>query len=332
MLELDIIHLALENVQKTIPIQGMWENAALKADYDGELLLTIDNRPITYITEIKKELRGHQLNQILEKNKKYTPFMIVAARLFPQIKAELRHHNVAYMEANGNIFLRHNGIMLFVENNKPLAFEKETGNRAFTKTGLKVVFEFLRNETWVNQTYQAIAEHTGTTAGNIYNIITGLEKDGYLLPITKKEFKLNNKKALLDRWITAYEEKLKPALRIGTFRFLQEDDFINWEKIELRQEKTKWGGEPAGDLLTHYLRPEILTLYTNEERGELIKKYKLIPDERGNVHVYQKFWRLDENKLTVPPLLAYTDLINTNDRRCRETAQKIYDEYLQNKL
>ena len=30
--------------------------------------------------------------------------------------------------------------------------------------------------------------------------------------------------------------------------------------------------------------------------------------------------------------LAYTDLINKGDRRCTETAQKIYDEYLQDKF
>ncbi|MBS0647003.1 MAG: hypothetical protein JSR97_10510, partial [Verrucomicrobia bacterium] len=28
----------------------------------------------------------------------------------------------------------------------------------------------------------------------------------------------------------------------------------------------------------------------------------------------------------------YTDLMNKGDRRCTETAQKIYDEFLQNKL
>lgn len=197
---------------------------------------------------------------------------------------------------------------------------------------MKVVFEFLRDEKWVNQTYQAIAEHTGTTAGNIHNIITGLQQEGFLLPVTKKEFKLNNKKDLLDKWVAAYDHRLKPALRVGTFRFLKEDDFTHWKKLGLRPGKTLWGGEPAGDLLTNYLLPEELTLYTNEARNELLKNYKLIPDENGPVKVYQKFWRLDDNKRTVPPLLVYADLINTNDRRCRDTAQKIYNEFLQNKI
>ena len=34
--------------------------------------------------------------------------MVVATRLFPKIKEELRHNNIAYLEANGNIFLKNN--------------------------------------------------------------------------------------------------------------------------------------------------------------------------------------------------------------------------------
>lgn len=40
----------------------------------------------------------------------------------------------------------------------------------------------------------------------------------------------------------------------------------------------------------------------------------------------------DADTKAVPPLLAYADFMNTNDRRCMETAQKIYNEFLQDKL
>lgn len=64
-----------------------------------------------------------------------------------------------------------------------------------------------------------------------------------------------------------------------------------------------------------------------------MKKYRLVPDNNGNVKVFKKFWENDAvNNNVVPPLLVYTDLINQGDRRCTETAQKIYDEYLQDKF
>ena len=107
----------------------------------------------------------------------------------------------------------------------------------------------------------------------------------------------------------------------GTFRFLKEEDFTNWKKLLIRNGKTWWGGKPAGDLFTNFLRPAELTLYTTDTRNELIKNYRLIPDEKGNVNAYKKFWQHDGvNDKVVPPLLVYADLVNTNDRRCMETA------------
>lgn len=103
--------------------------------------------------------------------------------------------------------------------------------------------------------------------------------------------------------------------------------------MKLDTTKTVWGGEPTGDLLNNYLHPAEFTLYTDESRNELIKNYKLIPDEKGNVIVYQKFWKWDNSiQNTAPPLIVYTYLMVISDRRCIETAQKIYDEYLQTEL
>ncbi|MEO8414323.1 MAG: type IV toxin-antitoxin system AbiEi family antitoxin [Ginsengibacter sp.] len=86
--------------------------------------------------------------------------------------------------------------------------------------------------------------------------------------------------------------------------------------------------------LTNYLRPGELTLYITENRNELIKKYRLVPDIKGNIKIYKVFWHQKEETAinTVHPLLVYADLINTGDRRCIETAQKIYDELLANKF
>lgn len=138
----------------------------------------------------------------------------------------------------------------------------------------------------------------------------------------------------MQKWIGAYEANLKPGLLIGKFRFVKEDDFLHWQKLQLQNDKTWWGGEPAGDILTNYLKPLELTLYTKENRNELIKKYRMVPDTNGNIKIYKAFWyqQNEKNEKTVHPLLVYADLINTGDQRCLETAQKIYEQYLQDKL
>ncbi len=79
------------------------------------------------------------------------------------------------------------------------------------------------------------------------------------------------------------------------------------------------------------MKPQYLTLYTLEPRNEIIKNYKLIPDPNGNVLVFENFWHGNNHeKNIVPTILAYADIVNQNDRRLTETAQKLFDGYLQN--
>ncbi len=327
-----IILTALDNLQRNAHIRGKWGDYGA-GKTEGQTTLFVDNKKLVLQTEIKKEVRNHQIPEIERKAKNLAPFLLVAERIYPKLKEELRGKNIAYLETNGNIYLKEQGMYVWIEANKPVIATKNTGDKAFTRTGLKVIFQFFLDNTLINLPYRAIAEKTGIALGNVNNVMNGLKEEGFLLKLDKKEYKMIDKKELFARWMAAFADKLQPALQVGRFRFLKEEDFTGWKKLPLHRDKTWWGGEAAGDLLTHYLRPGGLTLYTVERRNELIKHYRLIPDEKGNVQVFEKFWQLeDEGKNTVPPLLVYADLMNTNDPRCRETAEKLYEQYLQNEF
>jgi len=148
---------------------------------DGKLTLTVDKNKITFNTEIKKELRAHQVPQIEKNAKTFPPYLILAERIFPKIKEQLRQLNIAYMEANGNIFLNQAQIYYFIDANKPIQTEKEKVNRAFTKTGLKVLFHFLINEQCINLPHREIAKITQVAHGNIAYILNGLEENKFLI-------------------------------------------------------------------------------------------------------------------------------------------------------
>ena len=332
MNEKEIIQHALDNLQKDVTINVKWNEINDDNAIDGKLLLQLNTHNIGLYAEIKKELRNIHLTKIEELAITKSPFIIVAQRIFPKIKEELRKRNIAYLEASGNIFLNKDEIYLYIDGNTPIELKNKTTNRAFTKTGLKVIYQFLIKDC-INSTYREIAELTDTGIGTLNTIFNGLKEEGFLIQLTKNELQMENKKKLLDKWVMEYEKRLKPTLAIGIFRFLNKDDFYNWRDIPLKKGKTIWGGEPASDLLTNYLRPEELTLYTNEERSDLMKNYRLVPDLEGNIKVFKQFW-IDEqeNRNTVHPLLVYADLMNKGDRRCTETAQKIYDEYLQDQF
>lgn len=329
MKETEIVSRAVEKLLKVAEIEATWKENATN-EFDGIITFNMKDVKITLNALIKKELRKHQLN-LLEELK--NP-IIIAERIFPNIKRELRDKNVAYLEANGNIYLKTNNFFLWLETQKPVPTKKEKGNRAFTKTGLKVLFHFLVDEELVKLTYRQIANITDVALGNVNNIFNGLKETGFLLKLNKNEFILNNKKELLQKWATAYKETLQPTLEVGRFRFADEKNFIHWRNIKLQKGKTWWGGEPAGDLQTNYLRPGELTLYTTETRNELMKNYRLIPDPEGDVVVYKKFWNdeLRNENDAVPLLLTYVDLVNTRDKRCLETAEMVYKKYVEPNL
>jgi hypothetical protein len=132
-----IVQKALDNLQATTQIQGDWEQKGIST-LDGILSLTFANEISTYNVEIKGELRNQALPQIYLHNEEIKPFMLVANRISPAIKKQLQAHNVAYLEANGNFYLKESNKMFWIDAHEPLKIENDNRNRAFTKTGLKV--------------------------------------------------------------------------------------------------------------------------------------------------------------------------------------------------
>lgn len=339
--ERETIQLALENLKANAGIVATWKPGKIK-DLDGELDIRAGDKPLKLLLEVKAELRNHNLNKVLDQAANHDNFIVLANRILPGIKKELREKGIAYLEANGNLFIHKKGMFIWLDQNRPLELPREKTNRAFTKAGLQVVFLFLRDPEFINKPYRAIAEAADTALGNVNNVITGLEQLGFLLRKTKDELILNNKKELLDKWIIAYTEKLKPTLHVGNFRFMSMNAGKQWKDFDLNTQETVWGEEPGGDILTNYLRPEMLTLYTTEARNDLMKHFKIVPDELGEIKVYRKFWKhvipikktlpnLKAEK-AAPPILVYADLMNTNDKRCIETARIVYERYIETNL
>ena len=148
--------------------------------------------------------------------------------------------------------------------------------------------------------------------------------------IRKNEYKLVNKKALLEKWLIGFEDTLKPKLNLGRYRFADKRMIEEWRDIPLNPERILWGGEPAAAKLTHYLVPEVFSVYTDLSEKELLGNYRMIPDGTGNIEVNQLFFRSGEFEYEdiVPPLLIYADLQISGEERNRETAEKIYREHL----
>src|SRR2546428_6066244 len=218
-----LVDQALENLNHIKGIKAKWLKSATK-ELDANLEVIYNNTDQTFFVENRKELRNHQLPGLIEKAKKFRPFLILAETIFPKIKEELQRQEIAYLDAAGNVFLRTDNIFIWKENNKAVELPKETQNRAFSKAGLKVVFHLLLDKKLINAPYREIAATAQVALGNINYVINGLKELRYVMQIGKIH-NLVDKQELLNRWIDAYGEKLKPTLLIGRFRFAKNTDF-----------------------------------------------------------------------------------------------------------
>jgi hypothetical protein len=319
-----LINIALKNVQQVLSIKLDHESVG---GYDGRLKFNYNQMEYDFIVKWKKEVRKHVLHELEDIKQPYMSVILIAARIPTTIKTALRKRKIAYIEANGNIYLEKENIFLYIDANKPYQLAVEKGNRAFTKTGLKVLFHLLIKPELINQTQREIAEYTAVGLGNIPQVIEGLKDTGYLLPLNSKEYEWENREELFFRWIENYQTILRPTLKKTRYQMR-----IPWQNIELNEDIAIWGGEPAADLLTNHLRPEKFILYTNEDQVDLIRKYKLQPKKEGELEVIELFWNKEFNQKTAPPYLIYTELILEGGKRNKETAEMIYNEFIKPNL
>jgi len=330
--ELKIIHMALDSLESNPLFKGMWKYVIDEGE-DTEISLYARDRTLKFKTITRQEIRNRHLPLILEQAKIKAPFMLIAGKIYPDVKESLRQNNITYLEANGNISLQHEDLFVWVDSNKPVNIKAGRNNRAFTKTGLKVLFHFLVNENILNIPYREIAELTATSLGNVTNVMNALKETGNLTETNLGKYKLKNKKQLLDKWVASYEELLKPIIEIGTFRFINEEDYQTWRRVPLENKKSLWGSEAGAHLLTGQLRPTDLVIYSNESRNDIINQYRMVRDNDGYIKVYQKFWNYDDFRSNIaPPIIIYADLLNLGDNNAIVAANRIYDDYLKEKI
>ncbi|HEY9084036.1 MAG TPA: type IV toxin-antitoxin system AbiEi family antitoxin [Vicingaceae bacterium] len=279
--------------------------------------------------ETKNEVRPVQVEQFAYRKNHFGNLLVIANYITPNAKELLKERGINYIDEQGNIWLKFNPVYIHIEGIPKQNTPKHKKNRAFTKTGIKVVFQLLVDNELVNTTYRNIAEKAEVALGTITRVIEGLKEEGFLVKKNKDQWIITNYTELLNRWQEEYTKRLKPTLFIKRYRPTDENFHVNWKKLQL-QHDTVWAGEPAADLLTNYLNPEQYTLYTHQHQQDIIKTYRWIPDDEGEIYIYKKFWNtpLDEKNIA-PALLVYAELMDTKDSRCIETATRIYEQHLQ---
>ena len=267
------------------------------------------------------------------------PRMLVVPYMTAEMAERCRLLKIPFLDAVGNAYLDAPGLFVYVAGRKRPDIQelntKATPHRVFKPTGMRIIFTLLLNPALAGRGYRDIAKAAGVALGAVGGVLEDMTNRGHLHEVLRGEKRLFDPHRLMQEWVAYFPVKLRPKLNARRFRAPHPDW---WKNVELAEYQARWGGEVAADKLTGYLKPATFTLYLHGKPDRLILEQRLRPDVNGDVEVLEAFWDVAEETAwqgeqpndTVPPLLAYADLMATTDSRNLETARMIYDRYLAN--
>jgi len=280
--------------------------------------------------EISRGNKGIVLQQLKETSREENlPVLLITKYIPSTIAKSFVEEDINYIDAAGNCNIQQNELILIVEGKKIKHLPKTYQARAFQDAGIKLIYFLLVDPDNINKTFRELSELSQISLGSVSTIFQELSDSNFILE-TKSKRVLKNKTELLNRWVIAYNDVLRPKLLLKRMNFMNKSEYSNWSNLDLSliSDKTLWGGECAADILTKNINPAIFTIYTDTTWQTVGKLLRFIPDDNGKIEILRLFYDTDESS-TVSPLLIYADLMGSGDSRNIETAEKLLNNELQ---
>ena len=329
--KIDVFHNAFDEISNLAKISNL-EISESVLDKPENRIFEIEGNfgLVQFEVHLMSSIQKSDIIPIIEKLKNKSQKLLITKRISDEVKDKLREENINYLDEAGNCFINYKDLFIFIDGRKNKVSKNNSDYNIFSENGIKLIFNLLIDNDLLNQSQREISKKVDISLGSVSKILNGLEILNFFKKVNKREKKLINKEILLSRWVTAYNEKIKPKYFRGKYRFINKEDNQNWENLTLPND-TYWGGEPAARLLIGFLKPQILTLYSSLDKKELLKTLKIVPDNvNGNINLIALPNSFNDEKNQIHPLITYADLILSFDSRNIETAQKIYTNYVKN--
>ncbi len=212
--------------------------------------------------------------------------------------------------------------MLFIHHSgKKAKLEKEKVVNLSPKMAIFLLY-LLENKEKLNETVRILAGITKTSNDTIQKTKDWLKSKSYVKRLNEKEYVWADWRAAYSRWLTAYEENIRPKQLLGTYTLtnIPKEDF-----------PSKGNYHFTGEYVLEYLNlgllnTQLVEIYTDAFVRNIITDLRLKPDNQGNVKIYKQFWQWKMEKIS--PLIIYADLLLNHDARVQTTTKKYEDEYI----
>jgi hypothetical protein len=326
--ECRILHAAGQALKRTTGIDTKIHPAPTGQDRGPDAIvdLLVERRKHRFHAEVKTVDRFATPALIQARGKKWRePPLLVAPFITREVGERCRQLHLPFIDTAGNAYLEGPGLLVYVAG-QPRPAEHRKGNfRALNPAGLQIAFALACRPALVQTTYREIAARAGVALGTVGPVVKDLEARGYLRFRKGLDRKLIDPHRMIEEWVTHYPITLRPKLNPRRFQA----DAERLHHTDLARLNAYWGGEPAAEKLTRYLKPAQLTIYAREPIARLVAATRMRADVTGNIELLDAFWNFEaDNDFpdVVPPILAYADLLATHDGRNAEAARMIYEQ------
>jgi hypothetical protein len=326
--ERQILHAAGQALKQTTGIDAKIRPAPTAQDRGADAMvdLLVERRKHRFHAEVKTVDRFATPALIQAQGKKWPePPLLVAPFITRAVAERCRQLHLPFIDTAGNAYLEGPGMFIYVVGQPRPAERRETKFRALNPAGLQIAFVLACRPTLLQATYREIAERAGVALGTVGPVLKDLEARGYVRFQKGLDRKLLDPQRMIEEWVTHYPVTLRSKLNPRRFQA----DPERLHQTDLAQQNAYWGGEPAAEKLTRYLKPAQFTIYAREPIARLVGATRMRADVTGNVEILDAFWNFEADKDfldVVPPILAYADLLATHDGRNAEAARMIYEQ------
>ena len=314
-----------QDAQKNFVRLTLRDDIIFKPSVDGQCGIDVKIGEVKLVGEVKSYVNNANFNQILlrlqeMRKSSNLPVLLIVGVISPQNLMKFADEGFNVLDRAGNCYINIPPLYFLIKGEKQ-AKPKETVKKVFNDSALKLIFYFLLDKTNISKPYRKIVEETGFSIGTVKNVIEEMTLQHHIIRTSKGRILMDWGK-LLEDWQVAYNQTLKPKLFLRKMTLTSPERIKNWKNTILPQNAC-WGGESGANLTDGYLAPEILTIYTDGDSGEIINTSRILPSSDGEILVYKKFWHGHDENHIAPKIIIYADLMGTADGRCLEAAKRI---------
>lgn len=309
-----------------------WTDDGGPGDFDGRLVVRMGKRkPVGFPVEVKRTHLSYALVDGLITRRARARWVLCAPYVARPMGEYLESHETNYVDAVGNCHLATpTELLVHIEGRKPTRIPEARG--AGRLASHQLAFAVLANTELLNQPVRALAEAAGIGKSAVADHLKRWTEQG-IVGRTPSGLRLVRRKTLLDRWLAAYPDVVRPSWLIGTFR-VKDGSPEAMERLvgEAMGERT-WaiGGTAAAWRLNHHLAPDDLAVHLPDPPPDLPKRLRALPAEAGPLILLRTPGTVaydGPGPHLVHPLLAYTEMLCSRDARVRSAAEELREQHL----